>query len=232
MASTFPGRGKAPQFQSYQGLHQVIVDRAELQQYLTSTVSWLEGRQGDLRKLVSQVEDATVQRVKEERYHSVRLLDTFFSDSIDAATLDLLIGFAQRSGCECKVLLLDPSSKFAKSRGDDISQNATEEVNAALFNIRNSLLLTGGKPDLPRAEYEKKWKRYAHIQEQIAEIRQSSFLEVRFYELLTEAPIYMVSLKKGDKLFNSELALLKPTYWKLKLLAVILKQLKVTFKNL
>ena len=130
-----------------------------------------------------------------EKYQKVRLLDTFFSDTIPESLLNDIIRKSVQYKYKVQILVLDPLSELAKARarslGGDI--NPVVEINRALRSIRNAMLRpiqqdkrTSEKERLTKVEY---------IVEQLRDIKTGGKeypVEVRFYNILTESPFYIL----------------------------------------
>ncbi|MDX8400004.1 MAG: nucleotide-binding protein [Gallionellaceae bacterium] len=178
----------SPQFQSYQGLHRIITTKSALQDSLRGIVEWLK-KNGQLIQ-------------PNNKHLSIKLLDTFFSDSLDDDVLSSLFGLSQLNKYPIKILMLDPFSEFAISRAHALKTSSVKELNIALFNIRNAINLSLGKRILKRNTPENKFDDFDFIIDQLGFIREMSnefTISIRFYEVFTEAPVYIISqfLAKG-----------------------------------
>ncbi len=131
---------QSPQFQSFQGLHQIITSKSKLAEQIEAQIEWL-GRY------------YLKERKPPKKHPSIRLLDTFFSDTLYEALLANFVSLSRDHGLEIKILLLEPLSRLAASRAKGLGLNSINEINKALFNIHNSLLVSNGEIPNDIAEY-------------------------------------------------------------------------------
>jgi len=132
----------------------------------------------------------------EERYRTVRLLDTFFSDTMEPTALDELIEGTLRYGYSIKLLLLDPVGRSAYSRAHALGVNPIRETNKGIASLRNAIKRSemGGRrypQDLLERTREDSVE---YLLDQLEDLRaaQNKYpIEVRFYNVLTEAPVYV-----------------------------------------
>ncbi|MGD8781825.1 MAG: nucleotide-binding protein [Ignavibacteria bacterium] len=179
--------GLSPQFQSYQGLHRVVTSKQRLQTHIRELLDWLS---------------ALPPEGHHSKHYNIRLLDTFFSDTLDEDVIEHIIALAFQKKMDIRILLLDPFSVFARSRAISLKQNSVYEVNCSLFMVYNALRIVAGKKAKGKLKHSDKFRNSSFLEEllfMIREINGSPALEIRFYNLLTEAPVYIFSefLGKG-----------------------------------
>lgn len=124
-----------PQYQAAYGLWKVLFDRVEFTNYFRqvlqeSRTSWLLLKSGGSHF------------PGDERYRTIRLLDTFFSDTIEPAVLDELVDGALQYGYSIKLLMLDPVGRAARSRAHALGVNAIRETNRGLAQLRSAMRRT------------------------------------------------------------------------------------------
>lgn len=180
---------QTPQYQSYLGLQKITNSNIELQNNILQIVEWLN-RKEELNSKGKKI--------------SLKFLDTFFSDTLTTSTLRVLFSLSNKNNISVKILILDPNSNFALSRGKALNQSVISEVNIALFNIRSALQnnTSETKPINKNIE-SRKFADPNYILNQLEIIRsqqsQSLHIEIKFYDVLTETPVYILShfLLKG-----------------------------------
>ncbi len=202
----------SPQFHSFQGFQRVVI-----------TESNVKGQFRDLyehAKEVSKFGAKLEQKLKigEEntktlaRHKTIRLLDTFFSDSFPRTLLEEMIVDAPEKKFDIKILILDPFSHMAQRRSQSLGQGIDPvfEVNKALNAIRHGFK-RGVKKQRLREELKKlitKEDQIHYLKSQLDEIETlgpKHNLEIEFYSTPTETPVYLISqfAAKGLILYNS-----------------------------
>lgn len=176
-----------PQYQSAFGLYRVLLSSQDLSSHLGEIV---EETKKLWPHLDSEIHDGGTHA---ERYRQVRLLDTFFSDSFPVAVLRELLQNAQRDGYQVRILLLDPLSRLAHSRATALRVDPLNEVNAGLELIRKAMGNIGGTVLRPRVIAG--MDRMEYLERQLLYIHSAPDeypVEVRFYNVLTESPFYII----------------------------------------
>ncbi|MFW9878752.1 MAG: TIR domain-containing protein [Candidatus Thorarchaeota archaeon] len=198
-------KSQSPQFQSLQGFNKLV---------------W-----GERHKLLAHFEDLFEiserkcfkpdkedewydERYDKERYKVIRLLDTFLSDSFILDEIEKIIAFSKTDGYRIEILLLDPFSIFAESRAKALSLNAVEEINRTLFCLKKAVFkIKQRHREIQEREFKTQKKDIEYMFKQVSSIREYEeefSINIKFYELLTDTPIYLISLfvMKGFILFN------------------------------
>jgi hypothetical protein len=186
-------RYQSPQFQSIQGFNQLVSGEHH---QLTS----------HLKHLFALSVETCFKNEYDTAHRSIRILDTFLSDSFILDRIEEIIKNSKVFDYKVEILLLDPFSTFAQSRADALAVDAVREINQTLFQIRKSISIILKKHDLLRKEFESRKMAPQFLLEQLSEIRKyDEFnLEIKFYDLLTETPVYLISqfIMKGLLLHN------------------------------
>lgn len=177
-----------PQFQSYQGLQKIIVSKLEFQQSVKDIIKWIRSHSR------SHQED--------EKHKSIKLLDTFFSDSLDPVVLSELFHLAKDLGYSIQILLLEPFSEFSTSRAHALKTSAVKEINQALFNIRSGINGCEQSRVFNEQVEQDEFDKFDYILTQLTMIKEFHDIypvDIRFYDVLTEVPTYIFSqfLAKG-----------------------------------
>lgn len=183
---------QTPQFQSLQGFNKLVWGEHQL---LLS----------QLKELFEFAEEKCFKK-EDEKYKAIRILDTFLSDSFILNMIKKIIANAKVDGYRTEILLLDPFSIFAESRARALSIDAVEEINSTLFCIREAIAEIREKRSLPRKDFESKKMKPQFLFDQLSAIRKfpEFQLDIKFYELLTDTPMYLISqfIMKGFILHN------------------------------
>jgi hypothetical protein len=142
-------------------------------------------------------------------YQTIRILDTFLSDSFILDMIKEIIADSNIHKYQVRILLLDPFSTFAESRANALSSNAIKEINNTLFKIREAISDIREKQSLSeeaKDEFKSRKMDPQFLFEQLSGIREfkGTNLDIKFYELLTDTPIYLISqfAMKGFILYN------------------------------
>ena len=150
--------------------------------------------------------------ISKQKHSAIKLLDTFMSDSF---ILDMMIDIIQNSannGPEIEILLLNPFSKFAELRAKALTiTNIFEQINKTLYEIRKAIYSYRNEKrnsHKRNIEFDSKKGKIDFMFEQLNDIKKYEVeykVKIRFYELLTETPIYLISpyAMKGFILYNS-----------------------------
>lgn len=172
-------------FQSYSGFKSLIIDHNNFS--------------GELSELFNSIDLKTPLFNLRNEYKQVCLLDTFFSDSFPDSLLNKIISKSHQDSFTTQILILDPFSELAQSRSKALDQNAFEEVNTAIRNIRRGVaLLNNGRRSLSQLnkKFEKKKASPDFIFEQLKALREEKgdeiLVEVKFYSCLSEVPVYIL----------------------------------------
>lgn len=186
-------KDQSPQFQSLQGFNKLVW--GERQQLLTH-----------LKELFEICVTKSFKNDEDPRYQTIRILDTFLSDSFTLDMMEKIIGDSKTYGYKVKILLLNPFSIFAESRAKALDTNAAKEINSTLFRLREAIAEVRGKHGLSKRGFETRKKDPQFLLEQLTEIQKfDEFnVEIKFYALLTDTPIYLISqfAMKGFILYN------------------------------
>jgi len=178
----------SPQFQSYQVLRRITTTKSDFQDQLNWIVKWLE---------------KNCQFIQiNQRYLSIKFLDTFFSDSIDDEVLSNIFKLSLKYKYPIKILMLDPNSELSISRAHALHTSSVKEINTALFMIINSINDSLGERPLQKNKYQHNFNNFCFINEQLEIIKNKLDginIQIRFYNVLTESPTYIISnfLAKG-----------------------------------
>jgi len=178
----------SPQFQSYQGLRRITTTKSAFQEQLNWIVKWLEKN------------DQFIQSNK--KYLSIKFLDTFFSDSIDEDVLSNIFKLSLQHKYPIKILILDPNSELSISRAHALHTSSVKEINTALFMIQNAINNSRDERPLQKNLIQKNFDKLSYIIEQLDSIKKETdreMIQIRFYDVLTETPTYIISnfLAKG-----------------------------------
>ncbi len=173
------------QFQSYQGLHQVVISKGRMQMIMTSLIKRIRSDPQQDK------DDGSI------KHPSIRLLDTFFSDSLDVDILAEMFKLCRKHDFEIKILVLDPFSEFAEVRAESINSKLgpVGEINEALLNVRLALReARATRKPAPNTKNDRASETLLRQQLKALQSEKGRIrLEVKFYKVLTEAPTYIVS---------------------------------------
>lgn len=170
----------SPQFQSYLGLHQVLTTRLRMQTCMKEIITWCRNSQP----------------TSDLKLKSIRLLDTFLSDSLDDDVLRDMFNLCLRYGFQMNILILDPFSQFAAERARALDTNPLLEVDRALLNLRNSLRMAQRRRCVKSKANTEKISTATSLLENLQQLEQETSeisTEIRFYEALAETPVYLLS---------------------------------------
>lgn len=126
---------------------------------------------------------------------TLRLLDTFFSDSLDDEVLEQMVGLCRDSHCEMRLLVLNPFSQFAIARAHALNTEPVREINHALFSLRNAIRVSRSERCLHIVRNAELLASPDFVLQQLSDLnayRVKTGVSVKFYELLTEAPTYII----------------------------------------
>ena len=167
---------QTPQFRSYLGLQKIVNSSHQLQTN------------------INQMLDQKFENGVKKPNLIFKILDTFFSDTLDIKTLENIFGTVNKLNCNIQLLILNPYSKLAKSRAAALNKSATFEINNALYNIRCSLGRGSNHDQHLDRDDKQGFEKEEHINVQLEKIReQNNQIIIKFYDCLTESPVYIFS---------------------------------------
>lgn len=173
-------KNQTPQYQSYLGLQKITNSIIELENSILQILEWIEDK--EIPK-------------KQDEQCTIKFLDTFFSDTIKIAILEEIFSISRKHNIHIKILVLNPNSQFALSRSFAIKQSTNEQINIALFNIRRALQVKSAKIKPHNiGQFKSNFTEADYILKQLELIKKESkslHLEIKFYDVLTEAPVYI-----------------------------------------
>lgn len=183
--------GLSPQFQSFQGLRKIIIEKSTMFDEMKNLFLWA--------KATGLLADSSGQPV-------MRFLDTFFAN-FPFSVFDLIVQNYAKFQYTTRILILNPFSKQGELRGQILKINPVERVNIALFNFRNIILKHEKKPLMPEQILFSDKNQSNFLIEQLEDIVKSGEkygIQIRFYNIFTEAPVYIISqfLAKGFMLYG------------------------------
>lgn len=182
-----------PQYKASYGLYRVHLSYESFSSELDAIVDDAQKEWPFLNEgHPAENENSSGRLTRAEKYKTIRLLDTFFSDSFPQSVLNALAHNANKFQYKIQILLLDPLSSIARSRAHALDGiDPIEETNKGLNCIRKAMKCK--KTSLRHISSHLRDQDY--IYKQINDIKGSSHnyrTEVRFYNLLTEAPFYQI----------------------------------------
>lgn len=173
---------EAPEFTSYRGLYRTAFNHSELLLLVNHLV--------ELVRYYSNITGAKT--LKPE----VRLLDTFFSDTLEEAHVADIVRLCRDFSSPLRILILNPHSSFAIARGKSLRVNPLSEVNRAIMKLRRAVSNVRDKPNVKLVVGEEEFHSSDFLQRQLDQLqdeRGEVSVSVRFYEVMTETPIYIIS---------------------------------------
>jgi hypothetical protein len=172
---------ESPAFVSFRGLYKTAFSHSELLQLI-----------GDLVDLARTPNAIETKSSKPE----VRLLDTFFSDTLGEEQVTAIVGLCRDFSSPLRVLILNPHSSFAAARGKSLKVNPLSEINKAVMKLRRAVRKVHDKSnvELVLGEEEIYSSDFLHQQLDHLQVERGEVsVSVRFYEVMTETPIYIIS---------------------------------------
>lgn len=173
---------EAPEFVSYRGLYKTAFNHSDLLHLIEHLV--------ELARCSSNT--IATKNLKPE----VRLLDTFFSDTLEETHVTEIVRLCRDFSSSLRVLILNPHSSFAAARGKSLKVNPLNEINKAIMKLRRAVRNVHDKSNakLVLGEEEINPSDFLHRQlDQLQDERGEVSVNVRFYEVMTETPVYIIS---------------------------------------
>lgn len=194
-------------FQSLQGFHKLVWGESDellkrLKELFAVPKKEYIPKEGE--------ENHNKNRNSKEKYKAVRLLDTFMSDSFILGMMIEIFSKPKEAISKIEILLLNPFSNFAALRANALGiTSVVQELNKTLYYIRKAIYkIKRGNLNELKSEWTSKQKDVKFLFDQYEDIQKYEKeynLKIKFYEHLTETPIYLFSFfaMKGFVFFNS-----------------------------
>lgn len=183
-------------FQSYQGFRRMFLTGREMYGYFDLLLEW--SLKNGFGQMSAKRWESLGEGLKKsyQTYKGIRILDTFFSDTILSkipAIVEETHRRKQKNQGEFvfQLLLLDPYSPIAQIRADSIAtiHSPEEEIVKVLSRIYNGLKDVNPQ----RGSLSKSDMNLPSLLKYIHEWGPKSNVFVRFYNSLTIAPVYLIS---------------------------------------
>ena len=222
-------------FNSYQGFQRILMTEEQLAAYFSEVLEYsLKNGFGEVNKeLKRRFSEAELERLKGHQlklHKSIRIVDTFFSDTLGVKFLKKLVWHAHHQTrnleslkgdeqiakarpvevFEIKILILDPFKELAKIRAGSLFPNQKSDAVAEVFSSLSDLykILRSVNHKMPTTTPTDLMDLVSAIQK----YGPLSNVYVRFYNSLTEMPVYLISqfAFKGNLFEKQGSAIRKP----------------------
>jgi hypothetical protein len=173
---------KAPEFVSYRGLYKTAFNHSDLLQLIDHLID------------IARCSPNTIatKNLKPE----VRLLDTFFSDTLEEAQVTNIVRLCRDFSSSLRILILNPHSSFAAARGKSLKVSPLNEINKAIMKLRRAVRNVHDKSNVKLVLGEEEINSSDFLRRQLDQLqdeRGEVSVSVRFYEVMTETPVYIIS---------------------------------------